>query len=485
MSASPPLVASAPEPVTQRRLNLIAVVLTLGAITTILDTTIVNIAIDHLHSTFGASVADTQWVATGYLLAFVAVIPVSGWAADRFGPKNVWATAIVLFALGSLACGLAWSLPSLIAFRLVQGLGGGMVLPLTITILTRAAGPDRIAKAMIAIALPGQLAPVLGPVIGGSIVESLDWRWLFFVNLPLCLIALAFGIGVLPDEPGQAGKRFDVLGFALLTPAVAALAYGISEGGTEGFAATVAWLPIALGVALLASFTGYALRTRNEPLIDVRVFTRRSFGLSSIITFVGGFSMYALMFLLPLFYQQVRGNSVLHTGLLLIPQGLGTMAFLVVFKKLSERVDGRYVVAGGVVLVMIGIVPFAFAGVTGGSALLLAAQFVQGIGLGAVSLPVMTLAFASLAPAEASRGSAAFSVVQRVGAPFGVAVIAAILNGYLAAGTDSGAPLAAFHHTFWWVFALSAIPFLLALAIPSATGEGDTAGPRAPVAVEG
>ncbi|WP_134739082.1 MDR family MFS transporter [Nocardioides sp. 503] len=463
--------ATSPEtaaPVSDRRLNLISLVLVLGAVTTLLDTTIVNIALDHLRTTFDATVADTQWVTTGYLLAFVSVIPVSGWVTERYGARSTWMAAVATFMVGSLLCGLAWSLPSLVGFRVLQGIGGGLVLPVTITILTRAAGKDRIGRAIATIGLIGQLAPILGPIIGGSIVHSLSWHWLFLVNLPLCLLALALGPLVLPASAGQRGQRLDLAGFLVLTPGVALVAFGLSRvGGAGGFGATSAWLPIVVGVALLVVFTVGALRAPGRALIDVRVFARRSFGLSSVITFVGGFSMYAVMFLLPLFYQQVRGESVMHTGLLLIPQGLGTMLYIVLSGRLGRRLDGRVVVAGGVVLMMLGMVPFALAGATGGTALLLAAQLVQGFGMGAASLPLMTMAFASLSPAETPRGSAAFSIVQRVGAPFGVTVIAVVLQRYLDDATSSAQVLDAFTHTFWWIAALSVVPLILAFFIPS------------------
>ena len=456
-----------PQPVSDRRLTLISLVLVLGALTTLLDTTIVNIALDHLRSTFDASVADTQWISTGYLLAFVAVIPVSGWVSERLGDRTTWMLAVATFMVGSMLCGVAWSLPSLVGFRVLQGVGGGMVLPVTITILTRAAGKDRIGRAIATIGLIGQLAPILGPIIGGSIVHSVSWHWLFLVNVPLCLAALALGPVLLPSYGGRPGHRLDAVGFLLLTPGVALVAFGLSRvGGEDGFATTSAWLPLGIGVGLLGAFVVGALRAGPAALIDVRVFARRSFGLSSVITFVAGFSMYALMFLLPIFYQQVRGESVLHTGLLLIPQGLGTMAFILLSGRLTARFDLRLVVAGGVLLTMVGIVPFALVDPTGGTAVLLVAQLVQGFGMGAASLPVMTMAFASLGPEETPRGSAAFSIVQRVGAPFGVTVIAVVLQGNLAGADGPGAVLDAFHTTFWWILALSAVPLVLAAFVP-------------------
>ncbi|MFJ3489600.1 MDR family MFS transporter [Leifsonia aquatica] len=465
-----------PAAVSSRRLNLISLVLILGAITTILDSTIVNIALDHFHTVFHATVAQTQWVVTGYLLAYVAVVPVSGWASERFGARRMWMFAVATFLLGSVLCGLAWNLPSLIGFRVLQGVGGGMVLPITITILTRAAGKERIGRAIATIGLVAQLGPILGPLIGGSLIDSVGWRWLFFVNVPICLTALVLAPLFLPVGARDSAHRFDLFGFALLTPGVVALAFGISRGATpDGFAALDAWLPLAIGVALLAGFTAWSLRSKRPALLDVRVFARRSFGIGSVVTFLSGFSIYALMFLLPLFYQQIRGDSVFTTGLLLIPQGLGTMCFILVNRRLGDRIDTRFVIAGGVVLAMIGTLPFALAGASGGDVRLLAGQFLQGFGMAAVSLPVMTLAFASLSHAETPRGSAAFNLVKQVGAPFGVTVIAVVLQQYLAGASTASQALGAFNATFWWVLALSAVPLVLAFLVPATRRTRDAA----------
>ncbi|MEU6726712.1 DHA2 family efflux MFS transporter permease subunit [Nonomuraea wenchangensis] len=472
--------SSTAAPVTDRRLTLIGLVLALGAFTTLLDTTIVNIALDHLATRFGAPIARTQWVVTGYLLAYVAVIPVSGWISERLGARNAWLLAVGAFLAGSLLCGLAGSLPALVAFRVVQGIGGGMVIPITMSILTQAAGPDRLDKAMIPVGLPSLLGPVLGSVLGGALLQWADWRWLFLVNVPVCLAALALGARLLPATAGRRGHRFDTAGFLLLTPGVVALAYGISQApGRGGFAATTTWVPLLAGATLIAAFTAYSLRARSRALIDVRVFARRGFGLSSLITFVSGFSTYALAFLLPLFYQQVRGESVLDTGLLLIPQGLGIMTFFLLARRLAERMDGRAVLAAGVLLTMAGIAPFALAGTHNGTVLLLAGQYLQGLGFGATTFPLMILALSGLSHDEAPRGSAAFNVVQRVGAPFGVAVIAVVLQSLLtdAAGPEDG--LAAFSTTFWWTLGLSALPLLLALLVPKADTTESATSPAA------
>jgi EmrB/QacA subfamily drug resistance transporter len=351
-------------------------------------------------------------------------------------------------------------------FRVVQGLGGGMVVPLSMTILTRAAGRERLHGMMVIVGFIGQLAPILGPIIGGAILTGLDWRWLFYVNVPICVAALVLGPIFLPANPGHAGHRFDVLGFLLATPGVALVAFGVSEaGGGDGFAALDAWLPLLIGVLLLAGFVVHALTSRGAPLIDVRVFRRRAFGLSSLITFVAGFSLFAIQFLLPLFYQTIRGESVMATGVLLIPQGLGTMAFLLLYRRFLGSVDGRWVIGGGIVVAMLGVLPFTFVGATGGDALLLIGQLFQGLGLAAATVPVMAMALASLEPTETARGSAAFNLMQRIGAPFGVTVIAVILVALTGDHPTPAAAVGAFHGTFWWVLGLAAIPLVLALFV--------------------
>ncbi|CAN5366521.1 MDR family MFS transporter [soil metagenome] len=457
--------SSEPTFVSDRRLRLLSAVLLLGASASILDTTIVNVALDHLRTTFGSSVDTTQWLVTGYLLALAAVIPLTGWAAERYGARRAWMTAVGLFLAGSLACGLAWSLPSLIAFRVLQGLGGGMILPLSMTILTQASGPTRVGRAMATIAFPAQLAPILGPVIGGGIVDSVSWRWLFFVNVPICALALLLAPKFLPTQSGDSRNRLDTVGMSLLTPGLVALAYGISQTG-GGFMRSVVLGPIGLALCLLCAFGVYSLHARR-PLIDVRLFARRSFGLSSALTFLGGFSMFAGMLLTPLFYQAVRGESTLSTGVQMIPMGVGTMLFILVMGKLSTRIDTRYVVFGGVLLSMLGTVPFALADASSSGLLLLLAQFIRGIGLGASTVPVMTLAFTGLSHAEVPRASAAFSIVQRIGAPFGTAVIAVLLQHFVARAASTGTSLAgAYDAAFWCVFAVSAAPLMLAVSLP-------------------
>jgi hypothetical protein len=224
-------------------------------------------------------------------------------------------------------------------------------------------------------------------------------------------------------------------------------------------------------MAPISLFIGHSLRSTDASLIDVRVFSRRSFGVGSVITFMSGFSLYALMLILPLYYQIVRGESVLDTGLLLVPQSVGTMLYFGLMRRLTANLAGRIVVGGGTVLMMIGVLPFARAGADGDTVVLLAGQLLIGVGFGASSFPVLSLALAGLSHDEAPRGGAAFSIVQRVGSPFGVAVVSVILQTMLNDAITRHERLTAFTGTFWWVFALGAIPLVVVPFLPGRARE--------------
>ena len=209
----------------------IAIVVVIGAIMSILDTTIVNVALDTLSRDLGAPLSTIQWVSTGYLLALATVIPLTGWASERFGPKRVWMTAVSGFVVTSALCGLAWNADALIAFRVLQGFAGGMIMPVGMITLAQAAGPRHMGRVMSVVGVPMLLAPVFGPVLGGLLIEDLSWRWIFFVNLPVGIVGLILAARLLPSAParGRSGARLDLVGMALLSPGIAAIVYGLSE----------------------------------------------------------------------------------------------------------------------------------------------------------------------------------------------------------------------------------------------------------------
>src|SRR6202012_206644 len=218
-----------------REIWVVAGVVILGAIMSILDTTVVNVAIDHLAVAFNSSITEIQWVVTGYTLSLATVIPVSGWAADRFGTKRIYMSSLVLFTLGSVLSGLAWSAGSLIFFRVLQGFGGGMIMPAVMTIMTRKAGPHRMGRVMGVLGVPMLIAPIMGPILGGWLVDDASWRWFFFTNLPIGIVAFILGLIVLEPDEASPAHRLDWLGMALLSPGLAVFIFGLAESADYGF----------------------------------------------------------------------------------------------------------------------------------------------------------------------------------------------------------------------------------------------------------
>ena len=327
----------------------IAGVVILGMIMSILDTTIVNVALRTLGHDLHSSLAQIQWVITGYLLSLAAVIPLTGWAARRFGAKRVYLTSLVLFTVGSALCAVATSTTELVLFRVLQGAGGGMIMPIAQLIMAQVAGPKRMGRVMGIVAMPAMLGPILGPVLGGTILQSLHWSWIFLVNVPIGFVAFILGWRMLPQtESGEAG-RLDVLGLALLSTASTAVVYGLAQLGTPNTSLTapIVVLPIIAALLLTGVFCWHALRI-ERPLLDIRLYKNRIFAAASFTTFALGAALFGAMILVPLYYQEVRHESLIATGLLVGPQGLGMLVAMPVAGRLTDRFGGGRVALGGV-----------------------------------------------------------------------------------------------------------------------------------------
>ena len=289
-----------------RALLMVATVVVLGAVMSILDTTVVNVAVDTLATRFHTTLPTIQWVATGYTLALATVIPLSGWAADRFGTKRLYMGSIAMFVLGSCLSGLAWSSTTIILFRVLQGLGGGMIMPAGMTILTRAAGPQRLGRVMAIMGVPMLLGPILGPILGGWLVTDVSWRWIFFINLPIGIVALLLAFRVLPRDVAQHSQRLDVVDLLLVSPGLALMIYGLAESSSSGgFDSAKVLIPLFAGILLLCAFVWHALRA-SDPLIDLRLFKNRAFATSSMSLILMCISVFGAFLLLPLYFQSVR-----------------------------------------------------------------------------------------------------------------------------------------------------------------------------------
>jgi len=478
-----------PEPdALDRETWIVAGVVILGAVMSILDTTVVNVAIDHLAVAFRSSLTTIQWVITGYTLALAAVIPVTGWAADRFGTKRIYMGSLVLFTLGSILSGLSWSAGSLIFFRVLQGIGGGMIMPAVMTILTKKAGPNRMGRVMGVLGVPMLLAPILGPILGGWLVDDASWRWIFFINVPIGIVAFILALIVLePDQP-QPAHRLDWLGMLLLSPGLAVFIFGLAESSTYGFGSLRSWGPTLVGAVLIAAWFVHSWRTPN-PLIDLRTFAHTRAGAAAGTFLLFAISVFGTMLLVPLYYQAVRGASALQAGLLMAPGGVGAMILMPVAGKLTDRYGPTWLPATGLPFVAVGLIPFVFVNAHTSYVLLCCAQFVQGLGMGLAMMPNMTAAMQAVPAAAIARTSTAMNIIRQAGASIGTAILSVILAsaiatnlsailGSHASGSGSGGiatlqhlparahaviagPLAnAFGSTFVWAFVLIVVAFI-------------------------
>jgi EmrB/QacA subfamily drug resistance transporter len=472
-----------------RGLLAIASVVVLGTIMSILDATIVNVAINHLSSDFDAPLPTIQWVATGYLLALATVIPLTGWAADRFGTKRLYMTSLVLFLLGSALSGLAWSAESLIGFRVLQGLGGGMIMPAGMTILTQAAGPHRIGRVMSVVGVPMLIGPILGPVLGGWLVDDVSWRWIFYVNLPIGAVALLLALRILPADQPQPAQRLDWRGLLLLSPGLAALVYGTAEAAAHGGVGSArAWGPIAAGVLLIAAFARHALRAPS-PLIDLRVFAGRTPRSAALVILLLSCSFFGAMLIVPLYYQVARGASALEAGLLLIPQGLGAAIMMPIAGRIVDRTGAKRIVIPGLMLLLAGMGTLSQVGASTPLWVPSGATLLLGLGLAATMMPSMSATYQVLDRSQMARATTAVNILQRGGGALGTALLSVVLANQLAdrlpgdvgpgealeaahqaeaGGRADVAPLIAdaFGHTLTWALALIGVALIAALFLP-------------------
>ena len=469
-----------------RGLLMVASVVVLGAIMSILDTTVVNVAISTLARDFATPLSTIQWVATGYTLALATVIPLTGWAADRFGTKRLYIMSISLFVCGSVLSGLAWSSGSLIAFRVLQGLGGGMLMPAGMTILTRAAGPQRVGRVMAIIGVPMMLGPILGPVLGGWLVTDFSWRWIFFINVPVGAAALFMSRRVLPRDVPDAAHRLDWQGLVVLSPGLAAIIYGLAETNSAGgFGSAKVLIPMIAGALALAYFVRHALR-KPDALIDLRLFANRTFAASSATLVLMVISVFGGMLLLPLYLQVVRGETALHTGLLLIPQGVGAMVMMPIAGRLTDKTGVGRIVPFGLIGVGLSFLWLTQLAADTSYWLLGIDLFVMGAGMGATMMPTFSGAMQTLRRAAISRASTTLNIEQQVAASIGTAVLSVLLAHEIAGrlgGAGGGgigqtlppavrervAPALseAFGATFWYALALVAVALVVsAILLP-------------------
>jgi EmrB/QacA subfamily drug resistance transporter len=476
-------------PTLDRALLRIAAVVILGSFMSILDTTIVNVAIKELSRAFGTSLATTQWVSTGYMLALATVIPLTGWAADRFGTKRLYIASILLFVIGSALCGVAWSATSLIAFRVLQGFGGGMIMPAGMTILSHAAGGERMGRVMGLVGVPMLLAPVIGPILGGWFVDDVSWRWIFFVNVPIGAIALFAAWRILDRDEPKPHHGLDWRGLLMLSPGLGLFVYGLAETASGGgFHSLDAIVGVVLGAALVIAFIVHA-RRREGALIDVRLFGRNTVAASAVTVFLFCSAFFGMALLMPLYFQTVRAESAFHAGMLLAAQGIGAMIAMPIAARMTDKTGAGRIVMVGLTLASLGTLALTQLAADTPLWMIECALFVTGLGIGSTMMPAMSSALSSLQRHEIARATSGLNVLQRVGGSIGTALLAVVLTQQIAAvmpvsvSGESGMRMArmmspamqaelapamgrAFGHTFIWPLCIMLLALVAATFLP-------------------
>lgn len=434
----------------------LAIVVVLGSFMSTLDSSLVNVGLDTISRSLHASLTSAQWLSSGYVVAFAAALPLNAWLSRRIGSGRLWLTALAGFVAASALCAAAPNLPALIAFRVVQGLTGAMLVPTGQTIIGQVAGPERMGRVLNVTKIVVILAPAIGPTIGGLLITGLSWRWLFLVNVPVGAVAVLMGVRLVPRGTPTRGRRFDALGFVLVAAGLPLVLRGITGFGRAGSLADSAVLAtLAPGLAALALFVWRSL-TIAHPLLDLRLFTNRVYSAATASVFFTGAALLGTLILLPLYYQQLRGQSVIGTGLLMLAVGGGTAVSMPFGGVLTDRIGGGLISMAGLALSTAGILPLAFLPADTSLVLAGALQAVTGFGLGLAAMPALSVAYKTVPRDRLPDATSEANIIQRVGGSTGTALLVVLLE------RDGTPTVGAFHTTFGWLAASCVVALLLA-----------------------
>jgi EmrB/QacA subfamily drug resistance transporter len=444
----------------------VSVVFVAAMFMNIIDITIVNVALPSMARELNATGTSISAVSVSYLVALAVVIPASGWLGDRFGHRRVLLTAIVIFTAASALCGLAQSLAQLVLFRVLQGVGGGMLTPVGMALLFRTFPPAERVRASSILTIPTTIAPALGPVLGGLLVTGLSWRWVFLVNLPIGAAALTFGLLFLADQESDAPGRFDLTGFVLSGVGFAALMYGVSEGSERGWGSPAIVASLTVGAILLAALLWQQLRVK-QPLLNLRLFSNRLFRSATAVTFVLTAAFLGVLYVVALFFQEGLGMSALASGLSTFPEAFGVMAGAqVVSRYLYPWLGPRRIMFGG--LIALGATMLALTTISSREQLweMRALMFVMGYFVAHVMIPSQAASMAQIDRASTGSASTLYNAIRQLGSAVGIALFSTVIA---AVGVDSvhGATpdLTAYHAAFAVAAGLAFTGALLALTI--------------------
>lgn len=398
----------------------------IGLFMVILDGTAMNVAISGFMKDFGASLSTVQWTTTGYALAQAAVIPLAGWLSDRFGAKQIFIISVGLFTIGSLLCTFANSVEMLIAFRVLQGLGGGMVMPIAMAIIYRLSPPDKVGAVMGVLGIPILLAPALGPVIAGAFIDHATWHWIFLINIPVGILGVFAAIRTLPNIKRQSVASFDFLGIIFGPLAFAALSYGVSEGGTS-WTSTETITGLIVGVVALLIFIIVELN-HKQPLLELKVFRSKDFTKGIIVQWIAQVALFGTFFLVPMLLIQMKGYSATETGLVMIPQAIASGIFMPIGGRLFDRIGIRPLIVIGLTIVSASTFLLSRISPDDSIMLIIVTRAMLGAGMGLSMMPLNTYLIQAAPQNLVGRVTSLTSATQQVMTSFAIAGLSTILT---------------------------------------------------------
>lgn len=448
---------------------IIAVVYVSAMLLNTLDATIVNVALSTLSREFAVSPASIESVVIAYIVSIAVFMPASGWLGDKFGTKRVFLIALTIFTLASALCGIAQSLDQLVLFRVVQGAGGGLLTPVGMAMLYRAFPPEERVGVGRILMFATILGPALGPVIGGLILEHLSWRWCFYVNIPIGLAALVFGIVFLHESRDENAGSFDIPGFLLAGSGFGLAMYALSEGPQRGWANPVILFTGVTGLLLLAVFVFVELRAR-QPMVQLRLLSNRLFRSTVVVSIFGSAGFIGALFLLPLFLQEARGTSALTAGLTTMPEAIGVVISTQLVARLYPRIGPRRLMTFGLTMVSITVGALGFVQQETPLWLVQVLMFLVGVGMAYVFLPNQAASMATISRADTGGASMLFSVQRQLGSAIGVALLSTVLATVgVFRTTAEGARepnLTAYHAAFFVAAGLALVGAMMAFFVP-------------------
>ncbi|CAN5651332.1 MDR family MFS transporter [soil metagenome] len=443
---------------------IVAIAFLLGIFMDLLDVTIVNVALPSIATDFNVTEGGIEWLITGYTLSLAVWIPASGWLGDRFGTKRIFTIAIVAFTAGSLLCAMAWSLNSLIAFRVLQGIGGGMMTPVGTAMLMRAFPPQERARSSMILMIPIAIAPAVGPVLGGVLVDQLSWEWIFLINLPIGVLAFFFAFFMLKEEKQPNPGKFDIRGFILSGTGLPLLLFGVSEGPSSGWSSPRVLIPAIAGVLLLTALVLVETRI-PQPLLSFKLFRDRMFRTGNLLIFLMAGGMFGALFLLPMFLQQMRGLSATDSGLTTFPQAVGMIVASQITTRIYPKIGPKRMVLVGGLGVTLTSAAFLFVDLGTSLWLIRGIMFIRGFFFNTTIVPLQAATYATIQRQDQGRASSLYSTTRQVGGSVGVAILSTVLVQQLASNTNgltdpaaiASGSVSAFHWAFGAAVVLSAV----------------------------